>query len=480
MRKVLTSVLSAAVLLCSCSVPDISEALDAAPDIWPDYSGVTVPCNIAPLNFSWLGDEASCLVVNGEAVRARKGLFNFGIRRWRRLLAASDTLECTVAVRRDGVWKAYRPFCMFVSRDEIDPWLSYRLIPPGYQGWKKMGIYQRNLESFRQTAIFENSLTGGNCVNCHTYCNRDPQKMLFHARADFGGTFISVDGLNEKLDTKTDSTISALVYPYWHPSGKYVAFSVNKTFQAFYNHDPDRIEVYDEASDVVVYDVADHAIRWSPATRSKEAFETFPTFSPDGGWLYFCRAESVDDVLHHPRDVHYAICRVPFADGLPGDEVEMVFDAPSMGKSASFPRISPDGRTLVFTLHDHGNFSIWHKSADLWMLDLVSGETRPLDALNSTDVESWHCWSSNSRWMVFSSRRDDGLYTKPYVAHLSPDGSVGKPFLLPQKDPVAVYGNTMNSFNLPEFTVAPVSVNGNEIAKVLKSNGLNISTKGCF
>lgn len=50
-----------------------------------------------------------------------------------------------------------------------------------------------------------------------------------------------------------------------------------------------------------------------------------------------------------------------------------------------------------------------------------------LKEVNSSDAESYHSWSSNSRWFVFSSRRDDGLYTRLYIAHASPDEQIGKP-----------------------------------------------------
>ena len=134
------------------------------------------------------------------------------------------------------------------------------------------------------------------------------------------------DGKIEKLNTKTDSTISALVYPYWHPSGEYVAFSVNKTLQAFYNHDPNRIEVYDQASDVVVYNVNTHEIAWSPLTKSEDRFETFPTFSPDGKWLYFCSAQALEPMPEKHREVRYGLYRIAFrCDGNIGGLLAVAF-----------------------------------------------------------------------------------------------------------------------------------------------------------
>ena len=240
----------------------------------------------------------------------------------------------------------------------------------------------------------------------------------------FPGTIL-VDGDKiEKLNTKTKETISALVYPSWHPSGKYVAFSVNTTKQAFHLNDRNRVEVYDEASDVVVYDVEKHEIVTASNIFSKDAFETFPTFSPDGKTLYFCTAEA-RPIPQEYSEVKYNLCSVSFdpVTRAFGAQVDTLYNAKSGGMSASFPRVSPDGRYLLYTLSGYGNFSIWHKDADLYMADLQTGTSRPLVEVNSDDVESYHSWSSNSRWFVFSSRRIDGLYTRPYIAYVDEDGN---------------------------------------------------------
>ena len=88
-----------------------------------------------------------------------------------------------------------------------------------------------------------------------------------------------------------------------------------------------------------------------------------------------------------------------------------------------------------------------------------------MTALNSDDVESYHSWSSNSRWLVFSSRRDDGLYTKPYFSYIDKDGVAHKPFLLPQRNPRRYYQLQMNAYNIPEFVSGKVELNGSEIAE---------------
>lgn len=329
-----------------------------------------------------------------------------------------------------------------------------------------MSICQRDLESFRETRIYSNSQGKGNCVNCHSFCDRDPGRILIHMRAELPGTYIFHDGRKEKLETKTDRTISSLVYPYWHPSGHYAAFSVNKTNQVLHSTDPNRIEVFDEASDVVVYDIRNHQIVTADNICSEAAFETFPTFSPDGRSLYFCSAKAVEPMPEGYKEVRYSLCRVDFdpSDCSFGQRTDTLYNAAVQGGSVSFPRISPDGKILAFTLSGYGNFSIWHKDADIHCIDLRSGSTCPMTALNSGDVESYHSWSGNSRWMVVSSRRGDGLYTRPYISYVDEDGQAHKPFLLPQKNPKKYYDSQMFSYNIPEFIEGEIDLTGRQIA----------------
>jgi hypothetical protein len=95
---------------------------------------------------------------------------------------------------------------------------------------------------------------------------------------------------------------------------------------------------------------------------------------------------------------------------------------------------------------------------------------RPLKELNSSDTESYHTWSSNSRWLVFSSRRDDGVYTRPFFAHVNADGKFDKPFELPKADP-DFHRQFMKCYNIPEFMRGPVSIAPQTFADVLKGEG---------
>lgn len=462
----------------------VSETLDHVPAIVPDYTEVTIPTNIAPLNFSLkdaAGDARAVATYADHRVEAKlkDGGFVFPVSAWKRLLQAAKgkAVDVVIQEKREGRWIAYAPFHWMVAEEPIDAYVVYRLIPPGYVLWNKMGIYQRNVESYDESAIIENKMSGRNCVNCHSFCMQSPDKMLFHMRETYPGTILIDGDKIEKLNTKTKQTMSSLVYPAWHPSGRYVAFSVNNTKQGFHLNDRNRVEVFDVASDVVVYDVSKHEVFTAPALFSEDAFETFPSFSPDGKTLYFCTA-AARPIPEEYSEVRYSLCSVGFdPDTRAFGEVDTLYNASTRGGSVSFPRVSPDGKHLMYTLSGYGNFSIWHKDADLYMIDLASGESVAMEELNSDDVESYHSWSSNSRWVVFSSRRIDGLYTRLYVAYIDKDGKAGKPFLLPQKD-AGFYDRCMMSYNIPEFVTDRVKVSGRTLGLKAKTDkGINVHFK---
>lgn len=445
----------------------ISAYVDEVSPLAESYADVIVPPNMAPLNFfvdAEDGKEALVLTCDGKKLSAvsKKGAIIPDLDAWKTWIDALQGKQVQVdhCKLEDGKWIAYQAFTFRFAEETIDPYLVYRLIPPGYALWNEMGIYQRNLENFDEFAILENKQTDRNCMNCHSFCVQNPEKMMFHLRAKHAGTMLVNGDEIKKLETKTEQTISALVYPYWHPSGKYIAFSVNDTKQLFHTNHVNRIEVMDLASDVVVYDVERNEIITTPATFDKENFETFPSFSADGKTLFFCsaRKQAMPDSI---EALKYHLCAVAFDAETRtfGTKVDTLFHAEKMEKSVSFPRVSPDGRFLMVTLSGHATFPIWHQEADLWMLDLQNGNKLTcLDALNSCNVESYHSWSSNSRWVVFSSRRLDGLYTRPYIAYIGADGTIGKPFILPQARG-DFYQECMNSFNIPEMVKGKVDVN---------------------
>ena len=465
-------------MLAACSTAVENAKQEAArPDIYPDYLGVTVPVNIAPLNFGMADEQASLVdaVVtdsHGNSLHSQgEESVDFDLDDWHALLAQNlgDSLSVTVSAKYEDGWHTYQPFSIYVSPDSIDYGLCYRLIAPGYEVWSKMGIYERDLSSFDERALIENTQFEG-CVNCHSFNRGNPADMSLHIRGPHGATLLRHnDSQLTAYNTKTDQTLGFCVYPYWHPSGRYIAYSTNSTSQLFHSAHRNRIEVFDTASDLQVYDVEKNELLLSPVLKQDSIYETFPVFSADGRSIYFCAAKSIPEGSYKLDSIRYNLCRVDFnpETGSFGDSIETVFAAVAQGKSVSFPRPSYDGRFLCYTLSDYGQFSIWHHEADLYLLDLTSGENRAMTAANSEDTESFHNWSTNSRWLVLSSRRDDGLYTRPYFCHVDANGRIGKAFMLPQRNPRRFYRERFLSFNVPEFVIRPTHFDGNRASRII-------------
>lgn len=452
--------------------------VDEWPDIYPDYIGVTIPSTIAPMNFDVRNHEACERVdvqvkgINGSIhVNGKKVAFPLG--EWQELLNANvgDSLQFMVSVKIQGKWKQYRPFTMYVSKHPIDYGVVYRKIAPGYEVYSGMGIYERNLSNFEERSLLTNTLVPGMCVNCHSFNRTNPSALSLHIRGAHGATLLHHKGKQELLNTKTEQTLSNCVYPYWHPSGDYIAYSTNKTVQSFHTGKNKLIEVFDSASDILVYHPESHELIGTDRLQGDASFETFPAFSSDGTKLYFCTAKAYDMPKDY-REVRYHLCSIDFSagNGSFGERIDTLVNADKEKQSILFPRPSYDGKYLMYTSCDYGTFPIWHKEADLWLMNLESGCSRPIDEVNSNDVESFHNWSSNSHWFLFSSRREDGRYTRIYLASIDEDGKIGKPFLLPQKCPSEYYSKSLYSFNVPDFVSEPIRLNHKDLEKEIVSD----------
>jgi hypothetical protein len=169
--------------------------------------------------------------------------------------------------------------------------------------------------------------------------------------------------------------------------------------------------------------------------------------------------------------IHHDLVRKSFDESTETfGKTEVVFAASAAAKSVSFPRISPDGKYLVFTLHNFGTFPIWHAEADLYSINLETLEVLKLD-LNSDEADSYHSWSLNGKWLVFSSKRSDGRSTRPYISYISSDGKASKPFMLPQKDP-DIYNNMIESFNIPEFVTGEIQAGPRDFVEAARQTAI--------
>ncbi len=462
---------------CTNREPGDVVTADSYPEMFPDYQGVTIPANIAPLNFRIAGGpEKVVTMITGEkgsvkVVSPDDRVF-IPAGQWQRLLEdnAGRSIKFEVTALIAGQWTGFRPFRVFIAVEPIDGYLVYRNLMPGFQNWNRMGIYQRDLSSFDVGTVIDSRLLAGTCMNCHSFAANNPDNMVLHLRESYGGTILHRNGVTEKINARAGKMFAAAAFPSWHPSGKYIAFSVNRVNQIFHATGTRRATALDLKSDIVLYDTDKHEMKIPASLAGSDRFETFPCFSADGTRLFFCSADSVRMPAGFDS-VRYSLCSVPFdvEKGEFGAETDTLVSSSATGLSFSIPRASPDGNFLMFTVSDYGAFPSYNPESDIRIMDLRIRKWFPADSLNSSDADSWHSWSSNSRWVVVSSRRMDGLYSNLYIAYVDNNGIARKPFLLPQKDP-GFHDRFLYSFNVPEFAVKPVQVKPYKIARVARRN----------
>lgn len=448
--------------------PSVNQSIktDSEPKLRPDYNGVTIPANIAPLNFSTTAFDSLQKITarivtadNQEYSFSGRNFISYDTKTWKEILKKSKNSEFKIfvtEVRGNKEFVYQKPAVIKVDESEIDSFLCYRLIAPGYEIYSRMKICCRNLTDFTETTVIDNRLLEANCINCHSFCKGSPDLAQFHIRGSLGATVLKNKEEITVCKAVTDKFKLNCVYPYWHPSGRYIAYSQNNTAQAFHCGDPNRVEVYDMESRVVVYDIAQNRLLTSPELSDEKSFTSEPSFSPDGKTLYYITSKAYD-MAKHTKEARYDICKIEFNDGKFGKS-DTLLCLTKDSATAAFPRPSYNGKFLLYTKFNYGQFAIWHKEADLWILNLENGETFPLEKANGQDADSYHSWSQNSKWIVFESRRDDGFYTRAYIAKINPDGTAEKAFLLPQKSPED-NRRRMYSYNVPEFAVKEFNIN---------------------
>lgn len=453
-----------------------AQAIPRPPQISPDYVGIVLPPNIAPLNFAvWEKGQRFLVRMRGKAGEAieivsHTPTITIPPQRWQALLDCNrgKELRWDVYAEVDGRWSRFDTIVNRVATDPIDPYLVYRLIPPVHNKWLDVGVYQRHLTTFTESPVLDGTRFGDACVNCHSFAQNDPQRMLIGIRGDSSdrATLLAHDGRVTKLGTPFG-------YTAWHPSGRLATYSTNKVRQFFHTAEAEIRDVVDLESAILYFPIDGRQSKRVPGASDEKHLATYPTWSPDGRWLYYCRApllwtdrntvppERYDEVKYDLMRVSYDIETDRW--GTP----ETVLSAKETGLSILLPRLSPDGRFLLFCMCRYGCFPAFQPTSDLYLMDLEKGTyTKP--PINSEFSESWHSWSSNSRWIAFSSKRGDGPFTRCYLSHIDPTGQAHKPLVLPQADP-KFYDSFIKTFSVPELVTGPVPISTAPLTRAARS-----------
>ena len=155
---------------------------------------------------------------------------------------------------------------------------------------------------------------------------------------------------------------------------------------------------------------------------------------------------------------------------------EWTFPSTAEGSDITVTSSSPDTSWTIHVSEDDIDYGVAYRLLEpgyevyskmgIYERELSSFRER---AILSPDTESFHNWSSNSRWLVFSSRRDDGQFTRLYFSHIDGDGNASKAFMLPQKNPAEYYGTLFMSYNVPDFITAPLSVDNVRASRLINA-----------
>ena len=447
------------------------------PNVSPDSFGTVIPPNIAPLNFRVLEPGQRYVVKirsdHGRSIRLASGtgVIHIPAGPWKAMLSANkgSKVACDVYVMdKDRRWLRFQTLSNSIAQQAIDDTLVYRLMRPVYSEWNQIGIYQRRLATYEQSLVMDGRSFDNGCLNCHSFAANEPNLLTIGLRSQAHGdaTLLVRNGNVTKIGAKWG-------YTAWHPSGRLAVYSINKVRQFYHAGGAETRDVVDLDSALACYDAGNRKVVCPPPLAEKDRLETYPAWSPDGRYLYYCSApilwkdrntvppENYDQVRYDLRRISYDVDKDEWGP------VETVLSAEQTGLSILLPRVSPNGRSLLFCMCRYGCFPVYQPSSDLYMMDLSTGRYVRL-AINSEYSESWHSWSSNGHWIAFSSKRQGGFFTRTYLSYVDDDGAACKPFVLPQRDPT-VYDRQLETYSVPELVKGPLRIRQSLLARAARS-----------
>src|SRR6185369_14035594 len=220
---------------------------------------------------------------------------------------------------------------------------------------------------------------------------------------------------------------------------------------------------------LVVFDRETKQYAPLPGADDPQYVQTNAVWSPDGKEIVFARAKAhhaerldqQNSALLDEKDVpeftvekqpfRYDLYRIPFNDGK-GGTAEPLEGASNNGMSNFFPKYSPDGKWIVFC--QAKSYMLLQLDSELYIVPAAGGAARRL-RYNTARMNSWHSWSSNSRWLVFSSKVNTA-YTQLFLTHIDEKGDDSPPVLLER------FTSPDRAANIPEFVRLP----GDAIAEI--------------
>jgi len=310
------------------------------------------------------------------------------------------------------------------------------------------------------------------CANCHSFAaNGKTLGIDMDGPQNDKGLYAMVP-VAEKMTIRNEDMVSWASFPSENgspvrvgfmsqvsPDGRYVVTTTRqpgtKSSQFYYvsNFKDYRfLQVFYPTRGILQwYDREEKKLRPLPGADDPKYLQANAVWSPDGKYLVFERAEAKDPLpidgkmaayANDPAEVkiQYDLYRIPFNDGK-GGTPERIEGASQNGMSNSFPKISPDGKWIVFVQAKNGQ--LMRPDSKLYIVPAAGGTARLMNC-NTPLMNSWHSFSPNGRWLVFSSK-SRGPYTKMFLTHIDENGNDTPAILIEN----ATAAN--RAVNIPEF-----------------------------
>jgi len=313
------------------------------------------------------------------------------------------------------------------------------------------------------------------CGNCHSFT---PDGRVLAMDADYGNdkgsyvitaiereTVLSKDKIITWTDyRREDKELTFGLLSQISPNGRY-AISTVKDRSVFSPVDDlwYSQRFFPVKGILVVYDRETKTFAPLPGAADPRYVQSNPTWSPDGETVLFARNDAhelkhlkdptaavitpaeVSEFFEGGRKFRYDLYRVPFNGGK-GGEAKPIPGASANGRSNYFPKLSPDGRWLVFC--QAGTFMLLQPDSELYIMPAEGGVPRRMRCNLPNTMNSWHSWSPNGRWLVFSSKAN-GPFTQLWLAHVDAAGNDAPPVLLER------FASADRAANIPEFVNIP-------------------------
>jgi hypothetical protein len=338
-----------------------------------------------------------------------------------------------------------QPVRLVISERSLKDDIAFRVVQPLFDPALPNAI---KLFSFDQKAPKTLLEFGGTCVGCHSY---SPNSAYFNIKRGTERKLVMARHSNQKFEFNPLKQLEKREFSFFAitRTGRYAVFVVN----AFGGLTVKKtlVEPFDFpyfSADIFCYDVEKDTFTSLKGASDPKFIEDMPFFSPDGKYLLFTRYGYVmkDQIMSIPSMDLY---KVPFNDGKGGDPIP-IKNASFNNKHQYFPRYAPNGKWISFCRGDAQKGVYARKSSDIYLLSADENTVTRLNLNMDNTMDSWHDWSSDSHWLLFSSNREKSSLTALYLVYIDDNGK--------DYPPAKLVGYKNMKVNTPQFVPKDLSI----------------------